>query len=83
MMTPAATAIKERFPGMEDMEAEFTEVILFWEARPDKKHAVRYFPEDVAIIQWKRQQARADKDYKTSDYLRDWLTMAGVKVRDK
>ncbi len=81
MMTPAATAIKERFPGMENLEAQFTEVVLFWEGR-DKKN-VRYCPEDVAIIQWKRQQARADKDYKTSDYLRDWLTSAGVKVRDK
>jgi len=83
-MNTAALSIQSELAPMSDLEAMFAEVVLFWEGfQTPKAKNLRYFPEDVAIIQQKREDARAERDYKTADFLRDVLLGAGIRIADK
>ena len=83
-MNTASQSIQNAIPGMSELEAMFAEVVLFWDGfKTDKIKSLRYFPEDVTIIEQKRADARAERDYKTADLLRDVLLKAGLRVADK
>lgn len=84
MICPAAQSIQESI-GTDDLESAFAEIVL-WYGGFEDKHRMLLLPhraEDVGVIQSKRERCRAEKDYKTADYLRGILEGAGIRIRDK
>lgn len=84
-MTPAAQSIQETFLRDEgrlvsDLEAEFMEVALWYDGfqNEEKIKLLRWMGEDASIVTRKMNSARAEKDYKTSDFLRDVLRKCGL-----
>lgn len=83
MTYPAAESIKEAFPTMDESEAEFTEVALFYKGFEDEQ-LLKLLPhdkQDLEIVIRKMDSARAEKDFKTSDFLRDVLRKVGFTVK--
>lgn len=85
MTYPAAQAIQEAFPEMSEAEAAFTEVLLWYDSFENKgrMRVLKFNPDDLAIIIAKMNEARAEKDYRTSDCLRKVLTEVGVRVGNR
>ena len=83
-MNPTAQNIQDQI-GCSDLEAEFAELVLWYDGFKDANRlaVLVLFPDDLAVVTAKRDDARMDKDYKTADFLRDVLEQCGVKVRDR
>lgn len=94
MTYPAAEAIQESFARdgrfIPDLEAEFAEVLLwyggFWNPNsehPERMQLLPYEIEDLQVIFAKMESARAQKDFSTSDTLREVLRRAGCVVKNQ
>jgi cysteinyl-tRNA synthetase len=79
---PAAQSIKDAVEGISDNEAMFVETLLFYSVTSRLK-LLPYCPDDVEVLKWKMNAARAEKDYKTSDAIRLMLKAGGVEVKNK
>lgn len=64
--------------GMDDLEASFTTIVLLCDLEKDS-----LTPDEIEIVKSKRDRARSEKDFKTSDYLRGVLERNGETVRDR
>lgn len=67
-----------------DLESKFAEMVIWYNGfKDDRVKLLAHDPIDRAIIVAKMNDARADKDFKTSDFLRDVLRRAGLDVKNK
>lgn len=84
MTYPAAENIAELL-GMDEQEAEFVEVMLWYDGFKDQERLqiLPYSPDDVRIIHRKMESSRGDKDFRTADTLREVLRNAGIVVKNR
>lgn len=85
MTYPAAQAIQESFPKMSELEAEFLEVLLWYDGFKDveRMKVLPYRGDDMGAIVRKMQDARSERDFKMSDHLREVLRGAGCAVKNQ
>lgn len=82
-MYPAAESVQESFKAdgvdLSDLDSKFIELVLWYDGfnDVDKMRSLKYDKDDLLILVAKMNEARSEKDYKTSDAIRDALRRAG------
>lgn len=84
-MNPAAQSLQQSFIAdgtpLSDLEAEFAEAVVFYQGFHDaaRLRLLPYEPDDIRVVVAKMNAARAEGDYKTSDFLRVALRSCGLE----
>lgn len=69
----------QNLTGVDELTAKMIEVVALVSLDAEK---LSLLPSEVEVITAYRNQCRNERDYKTSDYLRNVLLRAGHKVKD-
>jgi hypothetical protein len=70
---------------LNDLESRFAEMLIWYDGFKDA-HRLKVLPHcnpDIVVMLEKMDEARACKDYRTSDFIRGILKRAGVQVRQR